>query len=66
MKTKKSEYDSEVIQKAKDFFEAMKAAKKAMKNYEYHDEPCNGFWKVPQHIRDTYERDMEAFGKLLG
>jgi hypothetical protein len=37
-----------------------------MKNYEYHDEPSTGFWRVPQNVRDTYERDMEAFGKLLG
>jgi hypothetical protein len=66
MKIKKPEYDPELIKKAEDFFEAMKAAKKAIKNYEYHDTPSNGFWRIPECVRDTYERDMEAFGKLLG
>lgn len=64
----KIKYDMEAVLKARDFFEAMNEAKKAMKEYDMCGlgrGPDSDFWKVPKSIQRRYYLSMETFGKFL-
>ena len=55
----------EAVQKAREFFEAMNEAKKAMAEYDKCDDPTSGFWRIPEYVQDRYLQSMETFGKFL-
>jgi hypothetical protein len=61
----KNKYDMDAVLKARDFFEAMNEAKKAMKEYDECDGPDSNFWRVPESIQRRYYLSMETFGKFL-
>jgi hypothetical protein len=61
----KIKYDMEAVLKARDFFEAMNEAKKAMKEYDKCDGPDSDFWRVPEAVQRRYYLSMETFGKFL-
>ena len=55
----------DAVLKARDFFEAMNEAKKAMKEYDECDGSDSNFWRVPESIQRRYYLSMETFGKFL-
>ena len=61
----KIKYDMDAVLKARDFFEAMNEAKKAMKEYDECDGPDSNFRRVPESIQRRYYQSMETFGKFL-
>jgi len=61
----KIKHDMEAVQKAREFFEAMNEAKKAMAEYDKCDDPTSGFWRIPEYVQDRYLQSMETFGKFL-